>query len=203
MTASGDRNSGFSINRPAWGYYLDFYRSHYRQLLTCIALSTAQSLIAIPIALLIKTVFDSLIPGGNFSDLTLAGAVLVLLYLVNGAGTLWTRHVTLKTTKAVIQEFREEILKRLYSFPRSFYADADHGKLHTTVVQDTERLDGMTNALLYQMIPAFFISLVIGAILFYLNALLFFVLIGSLPLRNPRPEREQAGMIRPGIIGDP
>ncbi|MDV2503193.1 MAG: ABC transporter ATP-binding protein [bacterium] len=177
-----DSYSGISINKSAWRYYLKFYRGYYRPLLLSIAVSTVQSLIAIPIALLIKTVFDSLIPAGDFSDLTLAGAVLALLYLLNGAGTLWTRHVTLKTTKAVIQEFREEILKHLYLFSRAFYADADHGKLHTTVVQDTERLDVMTNALLFQMVPAFFISLVIGAILFYLNSLLFLVLIGSLPL---------------------
>lgn len=177
-----DSHSGTSINKSAWQYYFKFYRGYYRPLLLSIAVSTGQSLIAIPIALLIKTVFDSLIPAGDFSDLTLAGSVLVLLYLINGAGTLWTRHVTLKTTKAVIQEFREEILKHLYSFPRAFYADADHGKLHTTVVQDTERLDVMTNALLSQMVPAFFISLVIGAILFYLNSLLFLVLICSIPL---------------------
>ena len=64
-----------------------------------------------------------------------------------------TRYVALGATKNAITELRGELLARLYGFRQAFFDRADLGRLHATVVQDTERLDIMANALVAQLLP--------------------------------------------------
>lgn len=170
------------MNVPAWRYYIKFYRGHYHELLLSVLVSIGQSLIILPIALLVRYAFDDLIPASDLDALILIGLAIALLYFVNGGATLWTRYVILKTTKIVIQHFRDEILNKFYTFSRSYYSEADRGKLHTSMVQDTERLDVMTNALFAQLVPALFISLALSALLVYLNWPLFLVMLCIMPI---------------------
>ncbi|MBP1709231.1 MAG: hypothetical protein H6Q46_215, partial [Deltaproteobacteria bacterium] len=58
---------------------------------------------------------------------------------------------------------------------------ADRGKLHTIAVQDTERLDVMSNALVGQLMPGIFIGVALSGILIYFNALLFLLLFCLVP----------------------
>lgn len=167
------------MNGSAWRYYTQFFRSHSRKLVLSIVISIGQSLLVLPITLLIRNAFDDLIPSGHFSFLALTGVVIVLLYLTEGGATLWTRHIILETTKTIIQQFREELLRMCYTFSRSYYTKADQIRLHTMLVQDTERVDIMTNAVLAQFLPSLFISFVLCALLAYLNWLLFLIIVGT------------------------
>ena len=169
------------MNTSAWRYYTGLYEGHYRPLLLSAVVSIAQSVLVLPIALLVRHAFDNLIPAGELRPLVLAGAALAALYLLNGAATLWTRHLVLRTSKTVIQAFREEMLKRLYAFSRSYYDRLEQGDLHTILVQDTERLDVMTNALLAQFLPAVCVSLVLVGVLAYLNWVLFLTMLCAFP----------------------
>ena len=170
------------MNLPAWRYYCQFYRGSYRALLMSSVISMAQSVALLPIALLVRHAFDVAIPAGNFSRLTWIGVAIIFLYLLNGGMTLWTRHVTLHTTKRVIQRFRDEILKKFYTLPRAYYSQVSLSRLHTIMVQDTERLDIMSNALVARLIPAFFMSLALSAVLLFLNWFLFLLMLGITPL---------------------
>lgn len=177
-----ERRGGFASRLAAWRFYRHFYRGHSRPLVASLLVSMGQSVIVVPIALLIRRIFDSTLPAGRFSELVLAGGAIVLLYALHGAATLWTRYITLVTTKTVIQKFLGELLKHCYSLSRAFYTKEDQGRLHTVMVQDTHRLDIMTNALFAQFAPAVFITAVVSAVLAYLNWFLFLVLLATFPL---------------------
>lgn len=170
------------MNVPAWRYYLRFYRGCARRLLPTIGISVGQAFIALPIAMLIRRAFDELIPAGRYFDMVIAGVAVILLYVIDAGATLWTRHVILDTTKRVILQFRDEVLKKLYQLPRSWYSQANRARLQTVVVQDTERLDIMTNAVLALLIPSLLISLVLCVILVVLNWLLFLIVMVMLLL---------------------
>lgn len=170
------------MNTQAWRYYSKFYESAHRPLLLTLVLSTGQSLLHLPILLLVRYAFDDVIPSGHLSLLALIGAVTVLLYLIVGGSTLYTRHLILRTSKLAIQRLRDEMLKRFYTFSRTHYSEADRSRLHTIMVQDTERLDIMTNALIAQLIPSLLSALVLSAVLVYLNWLLFLVMLSIVPL---------------------
>ncbi|TMI76503.1 MAG: ABC transporter ATP-binding protein, partial [Bacillati bacterium ANGP1] len=98
--------------------------------------------------------FDKAIPGGQARLLAPIGLALLLLNLLNPGATLWTRHISLTVTKIAIRRLRERLLEWCYARSRTYYGDADLGRLHASIVQDTERVDIMSNALVAQMLPA-------------------------------------------------
>ena len=169
------------MNISAWRYYIGFYRGHWRTLLVSTAAAAGQSLLVSLIAILVRHIFDDVIPSGDVAVLMLAGAAILLLSIADSGLALWTRYLTLKTTKHAIRRLRTELLHRCYALSRSFYSEADRGRLHASIVQDTERIDQMSNALVAQLLPAFVVSAGLCVVLAWLNWLLFLVMIMVLP----------------------
>lgn len=170
------------MNRSAWRYYARLYRGSYRTLLLSLVVSVGQSILVLAITYLIAYAFDEVIPTRDSGLLILTGVAIVMLYLLNGAGALWTRYVILRITKSAILQLRCDILEKFYAFSRSYYSETDRGTLHTMAVQDTERLDIMSNALVADFVPALLTSIALCIILAYLNWLLFLVMISIVPV---------------------
>ena len=142
------------MNRTAWKYYAGRYRGHRRRLVVVALVALAQFLLVLPTVFLVRHLFDTAIPRSDFGKLSLIGAALLGLNVANGVVSLWVRHVSLLVTKIVIREIRGQLLDCLYMFSRGFYDRSDRGKLHSVVVQDTERIDVMSNALIAQVLPS-------------------------------------------------
>jgi len=171
-----------TINVRAWQYYLRCYRGSYRDLLLSLLASVAQSLIVMQIAALIRYVFDVVIPSGDSTLLITAGLGLVAMHLADIGATLWIGHVVVRSTGNAIQRFRDELLKRLFSFSRSYYTEVDRGALHSKIVHDTLRLERMGNSLAAKVLPALLTGAVLGAVLLYLNWRLSLLILGIAPL---------------------
>jgi ABC-type multidrug transport system fused ATPase/permease subunit len=165
----------------AWRYYSKFYAGSYRLLLLGVVASVGQSFLLFPIAFLIRYAFDEVIPLCDPRLLVFVGIAIFVLYLANGGVALYTQYVTLKTTKLAIQRFRDEVLTSFYTFSRTYYSEADRSRLHTTIVQDTERLDIMSNVLVAQLLPALVVSATLSAVLIFLNWPLFLVMVSVAP----------------------
>lgn len=151
-------------------------------LLLSTAASACQSAIVLPIVFLIRYALDELIPSGDLGPLILVGVAIVLLHTLNGGATLYARHKILQITKKATQRFREEILKKLYAISRAYYSKADRGMLHASIVEDTEQLDTMSNALLAQLIPSLVIGTALCGTLIYLDWSLFLVIVIIAPI---------------------
>ena len=169
------------MNVQAWRYYLRFYRGSFLKLFLAVFISAGQAAINLAILFLVKYIFDKVIFTGKFSTLVLIGLGVFSLYLINSGLTIWIRYLILKITKIVTQKLRSEILKKFYTLSHLFNTEADRGKLHTIAVQDTERLDVMSNALVGQLMPGIFIGVALSGILIYFNALLFLLLFCLVP----------------------
>jgi ATP-binding cassette subfamily B protein len=167
--------------RSLWNYYYRFFRGKKRQLLLSVVVAIAQSLLILPLTLLVRRAFDHSIPSGDFRGLALIGASLLLLNLGNSTVTLWTRRLILTTVKAAIADLRRDMLDRCYSFSRAYYSQADLSGLQSTLVQDSERLDVMSNALVALLLPATFVAVAISIVLLFLNPLLFLAIVAVLP----------------------
>lgn len=163
-----------------WRYFAGLYVRPYRLLLVSIAVSLGESLLLGIIALLFRTAFDELIPAGLVRPLVLAGLGAVLLYIGDAGITLWMRRWVLHASKLAIGRLRGELLDRLFSFSRSYYSETDRSRLHTVIVQDTERLDTAANALLGVLIPGMVIGAALSLVLLYINWALFLLMICSL-----------------------
>ncbi len=169
------------MNTSAWRYYIGFYRGHWRTLLASTAASAGRSFLVSLIAILVRYTFDDIIPSGDFGILLLAGAAILLLSIADSGLALWTRYLTLTTTKHAIRRLRNELLHRCYTLSRTFYGKTDRAKLHASIVQDTERVDQMSNALVSQLLPACVVCAGLCAVMACLNWLLFLVMIAVLP----------------------
>jgi ABC-type bacteriocin/lantibiotic exporter with double-glycine peptidase domain len=170
------------MNLSAWRYYITFYRGALRNLLLSVALSAVQSLFVLPIAFLVRYAFDRVIPGSDYRSLIVLGIAIFVLNLASNGITLWTRYLTLRTTKLAIRGVREEILARCYVYSRSYYSEADLGKLHASIVQDTQRLDVMSNAIVALFLPSLIITIGLSGVLLYINSSLFLVMVLIIPL---------------------
>jgi ABC-type multidrug transport system fused ATPase/permease subunit len=170
------------MNLSSWRFYLKFYRGRYSRLALSILLSAGQSLLVVPIALLIRTIFDSILPQADIHRLIWVGGVIFLLSILNEVATLWPRYLSLNTTKLVIRDLRDELLSRCYQYSRSHYHTADLGKLHAVIVQDTERLDMMTNAIVALFLPALINTTALSCVLLYLSPTLFLVILLIVPV---------------------
>ncbi len=169
------------MNRKAWRYYLRFYRASYHRLVLTILFSILQSLIVLPVAFLVRYAFDQVIPQGATAGLIYVGLIMLALIILNSILTLLTRYLSLNQTKMVIRDIREELLVRCYSFSRSFYGKADLAKLHASIVQDTQRLDIMSNAIISLFMPSLIVAVVIFGVLIYISPALSLIMVCTIP----------------------
>ena len=165
-----------------WRIFARFFDGSRRALALSVAAAIGQSLALVPLALVVKHVFDVTIPDGDDGALLACGALLVALYLVSAALALWTRYTVLGVTKRAITKLRGALLERVYSLPRAWFDRSVLGTVQSTIVQDSERLDVMSNALLAQLLPSAIVASALSVLLVVLNPILFLLLIAVVPL---------------------
>jgi len=147
-----------------------------RVALASVAISAAQSVLLIPIALLVRRAFNETIPNGDSGSLVWIGVAVVGLFLASSALGLLTRWLSLRATKRAIAELRARLLQKILLLPRAYFDRTDLGTMQSMIVQDSERLDVMANALVSLLLPAVTISLALGIVLVVLSPLLALLL---------------------------
>src|SRR5262245_7434683 len=165
----------------SWRQYLGYYRGSRLRLFIVSVLALFQAILLIPVALIVARAFDRTIPSKDSTGLIYAGLGILLLYLLSHALILLTRHQTLKISKAAIQSFRDDLLRKVYALSRNYHTRGDRQKLHNHIVQDTERLDVMTNAVIAFLFPSALMSLALAGVLASLNLRLALLLAAVLP----------------------
>jgi ATP-binding cassette, subfamily B, bacterial len=164
------------ITLQPWRYYGQFYQGSYKIVPLSVASGIGQSLVLLPIAFLVTRVFDHVLPARDFQALVMMALLMLCLYLLSGAAGLLTQYLTLRVTQRATQRLREHLLEHVYGLSRAFLTRVDSTQLHDTIVQDSQRVDTMSTALLAQFLPATLTSLTLGVVLLYLNPLLFLIM---------------------------
>jgi ABC-type multidrug transport system fused ATPase/permease subunit len=165
----------------AWRFFGSQFRRSGRLVAWSVVAALAQSLLLVPIALLVRHAFDHDLRAGTGGDLVLTAAAILALVLGTAALGLTTRYLALRTTKDAIARLRAALLTRLCAMPRETLDRRDAGTLQAIVVQDSERLDVMSNALVAQLLPAAVASAALGVLLIVLDPLLALILTAALP----------------------
>lgn len=165
-----------------WKFYLKKFDSNKKNLTISIILTIIQPLILLPIVLLVRYIFDNIIPNKEINKVIYIGIGIIFLYIVNNSVSLFSHFLSLQAIKCAILNLREEILKKFYTFPRSYYSNTDRIKLHTIIVQDTQRVDIGSNALISLFLPSVIISIAFFCILIYIDWKLVLVLVCFFPI---------------------
>ena len=107
---------------------------------------------------------------------------MLVFYLSSAALMLWTRWLAVRATKAAVVRLRRELIDRLYARPSGWFDRRDVGTLQSTIVQDSERLDVMSAALIALFLPSALIAAALAGALAYTNLTLFLLLATVLPV---------------------
>lgn len=153
-----------------------------RTLGVTVLLSFAQAAVVAPTGYLVGYAFNTLIPEARIGALFVTAGALLLLYLLGAGLALWTRFVVLDVVKDGVTTLRTDLLARIYSLPRAYFDRADLGRLHSIVVQDSERVDIFAAQLFGVLLPAVTVSLALAVVLAALNLLLFGAVLAVVPV---------------------
>ncbi|HKY63439.1 MAG TPA: ABC transporter ATP-binding protein [bacterium] len=164
-----------------WKEYAAYYPRLKSKLALILGLSGLQAILLVPIALLTRRIFDELLPRGQFLPLALSAGAILLLYFSSHGVALYNRYLCLQISKRSIQGLRNDLIEKIYALSRHFFTHGDHAKIHSAIVQDTERVDVLTNAVVSMLLPSIAVGLALCLVLLYLNPLLFLVTALAVP----------------------
>ena len=140
--------------RHIWRAYWGRYRKFRWPLTLSVTAAVLQSLLLVPQAFLIKTAFDVILAGKGVLALCVPAAFILLVTAISALLSLFSRHQALRISKLVIQDIRMELLTRSYELAATFSSAEDRSWMHTVIVQDTERVDVGSNAVVSVALPA-------------------------------------------------
>ena len=168
--------------RGDWKHFSHLFRGSYRTLMWCVPFSVLQSLLLVPIPLIVRHLFENVVPRDNLKSLAWIGSILLLFYIAEAFLTLKLRSTIQKLIKGKIQLLREELIWKFYSLPQTYISQIEQSKLHTVITQDTERVDAMSHAVFSHFLPALLTAAGLSVVLLVLNPFLFVVTILFLPI---------------------
>jgi len=171
-----------TVNRRAWKNYLDRYRTTRSGLVLSAGGAVAQALLVLPQAYFIKLVFAGMLAKSGWTAILEPVAGILATACLAGGLSLAARHFSLTVTKRVIAEMRNDLLIRAYAVSHPFAPISDRTALHAAIVQDTERVDVMSNALAVVVLPAVVMTLLLATAIFLIDPWLIAAVAGLAPL---------------------
>lgn len=169
LGASGLEKSAPLFDKSAWRYFARCYRNYWRKLVVYALIASTQSILVLPVLFLVRESFDTAIPQGNVELLVLFAVGIVVARLLTSALALVMRWLIVGGIKAAIRDMRVDIIVKLYALSRRFHSTEGVDDIHTRIVQDTERVDTMSNAVFSGVMPSAMTSIVLYAVLLGLH----------------------------------
>jgi ATP-binding cassette, subfamily B, bacterial len=183
MSSAAERSpSRALIDLEAWRYFESCSSGKLGVLLWFGLAAAAQSLLLLPVLLLIRHAVDTVIPQRNIALLVGIGAAIFALRAAGALSALWLRAAHVRVLKRATFRLREDLLARLFSLSRAAYTRLDRDTTHARIVLDTERLDEMSHTVVAKLLPAVFSGLVLVVLLAFLNARLLLLTLALAPL---------------------
>lgn len=163
-------------------YLLSVARDQLAKVVLINVLAILVGLSLLPIGLLIEQLLDEVIADGDQQRLYQYLLIMLGLFLINLAGSIWLRHLTLTLSKRYCLELRMRITERILAYPRSLFDQRKLGHLNTLTVNDVERIDIMVSSLISSVLPALLMLAGSFFILLYISQSLMIVIALSAPI---------------------
>ncbi len=165
-----------------FGTFLSLFYFDKRRLILSVFLSITQSISLLPLGLIVQYLFDHINDKADINVIIIGFLLSLVLILFNTIVVLYNKQISLTLIKSFISDLREKLIHKLLFLNANFYVSEDLDKIHSQIVQDTERLDNMAAALLTQLIPSVIVIIGLSGVLIYLNFSLFILLLVFLPI---------------------
>ncbi len=170
------------MKQGPWRQYRSFFLQSNLMLGYVIGLAVVGAGLLIPLPLIIKYALDEAIPSRSTGRILTVGAVLIGMELANGGITLLRRWLVIRETKRATREIRHAMALKLHDVSIDYHRRHEVGLLHDRIVQQTQRVDSMTDLLISTFFPTVLLAVGISAILIAINWLLALVTFTIVPL---------------------
>jgi ATP-binding cassette subfamily B protein len=157
-------------------------RESPRLLITGVATAAGQSALLVPIALLIRDVFDHAIGHRDSSTIVLDGVLVLLLYAAAAGLGYFSRVAALRSTTAAGARLRGELIAKVQALPQGWHDRQEAGMVHSLIVQDSQRVEDMLLELANPVLPAVLVTLTLTIVALALSPLLFLALLAVIPV---------------------
>jgi len=137
-----------------------------------IATATIQSVLLVPIALVVRRIFDVDLPRHQVSSIIANGAVILALYVASAAFGFMSRVAALRVATGVVKQLRADLLSKLYALPQEWHDHQRSGEIHSIAVQDTERVADMLATIASLVLPAAIVGVALAVVALVVNATL-------------------------------
>jgi ABC-type multidrug transport system fused ATPase/permease subunit len=145
-------------------------------------LAAGQTVLIIPVVLLIRRVFDHQIPARDSGGIATTGLIILALYLGSAALAVLNNGLATRTIKQTTAALRRRLIERLYLLPRRWHDHHGAAHVHSLIVQDSERVDRMVAEFVSRIYPAAIVGLALGIVGLVLSPLLFGLMLIGVPL---------------------
>jgi ABC-type multidrug transport system fused ATPase/permease subunit len=137
------------------------------------ALALAQAALLIPVALLVRRIFDVDVARGDERAIILHGLAIIALYAASATLAAVGRARAARVTKTALGRTRRRLVEQLETLPLSWHDRQAPGSLHAVVVYDCDRVDRMVNAAVSLVLPAVTALVGLAVVAAVLNPVLF------------------------------
>jgi ABC-type bacteriocin/lantibiotic exporter with double-glycine peptidase domain len=156
-----------------WRAAAQFVDGARAQTTFAIGLALAQAALLVPIALLVRRVFDSDVPRHAEGAIVGFGLTIAACYVLSAAlGAIGRAHAA-RVAKVALGRTRRRLVAQLETLPLSWHDRQAPGSLHAIVVYDCDRVDRMVYNAVSFVLPAVAALVGLGVVAVVLNPILF------------------------------
>jgi ABC-type multidrug transport system fused ATPase/permease subunit len=146
-----------------------------------VATALVQSAMLIPIALIVRSVFDHQLGHRDSAGIVVAGLIILALYSAAALLGYLSRNVVLTITTRVAARLRDDLLAKFHALPQGWHDQQRAGLVHSLIVQDSERVERMFAELANPTVPAVLVGAALTVVALFLSPLLFLALLAVIP----------------------
>jgi ABC-type multidrug transport system fused ATPase/permease subunit len=147
-----------------------------------LAVAAVESVLLLPIGLLVRNVFNEDIPNQDETGIVVSAMLILVLYAASAALGVASRRTVVAATKPAVGRMRRDLLARMHALPRSWHDHRDRAQLHAVLAHDSEAVDQMLAHLANPVLPAAIVASALALVAFVLNPLLGLVLAAVVPI---------------------
>jgi ATP-binding cassette, subfamily B, bacterial len=147
-----------------------------------IATAAVQATLLVPIALIVRQLFDTDLPQRDSSAVVWHGLMILGLYCATAVLGYLSRVAVLGATTRAAARIRSELIEKVHELSQDWHDGQRAGLVHAMIVQDSQRVEEALRDLANPLLPAVLVTAVLAVVAIVISPLLALALLLFLPL---------------------
>jgi ABC-type multidrug transport system fused ATPase/permease subunit len=178
--------------RPATDAFHQVMRREPLRLTVGVLFALLQSVLLIPMPIVVRRAFDHAIPNRDRNELLVLAATVVALSALSGVATILSQRLVQRAAKQATEALRVTVVERVFSADLSQVDQLDPEDVHERLIGDPSRVELGVGALVLQGLPAVVLFVGLISLLMWIERVLTLAVAISIPIvvainRSVRP----------------